>query len=137
MENFETIKDDFAFLDQWEERYKYIIDLGRRLAPLQESEKTDINKVRGCASQVWLVFDPANKSDTLCFRGDSDAFIVKGLVGLIISLLSGQTLQTIIDMDTQKALGALGLNEHLTPQRSNGLAAMVNRIKDEARQRLS
>ncbi len=135
MESFETIADDFAFLDEWEDRYKYIIDLGRHLTPLSDEERDDDNKVRGCASQVWLVFDPP-KNGRLYFRGDSDAHIVKGLVAIMSALFSGKTFQEIIDLDPQAKLAEIDLTAHLTPQRANGLSSMVERIKREAETQL-
>jgi cysteine desulfuration protein SufE len=135
MESFETIAEDFAFLDEWEERYKYIIDLGRHLSPLSDGEHEDANKVRGCASQVWLVFDPP-KNGRLYFRGDSDAHIVKGLVAMMTALFSGKTFQEIIDLDPLAKLAEIDLTDHLTPQRANGLSSMIQRIKCEAKAQL-
>ncbi len=135
MESFETIAGDFAFLDEWEERYKYIIDLGRHLAPLSDEERNETNKVQGCASQVWLVFDPP-RNGRLYFRGDSDAHIVKGLVAMMTALFSGKTFQDIIDLDPQEKFAEIDLTAHLTPQRANGLSSMVARIKREAKARL-
>ena len=131
MEDFETIRDNLSFLDQWEERYKYIIDLGRHLAPLSEAERSDANKVKGCASQVWLVFDPV-RDGKVFFRGDSDAHIGKGLVALVIALFSGKPPEDIMALDEKKAFAALDLEGHLTAQRANGLASMVGRIKQQA-----
>ncbi|HRJ69736.1 MAG TPA: SufE family protein [Beijerinckiaceae bacterium] len=134
--DIEAIRSDIAFLDDWEERYRYIIDLGRSLDPLTAEEHCEATKVRGCASQVWLVGETLT-DDTgarrLMFRGDSDAHIVKGLVALVIALFSGRTAQAILDTDAPGFFAAIGLKEHLTPQRSNGLAAMVERIRAEAR----
>ena len=131
MIEFETIVDDFSFIDEWEERYKYIIDLGHQLAPLTEEEHAEENKVRGCASQVWLVFD-AQEDDRLVFRGDSDAHIVKGLVALMVSLFSGKTKAEILAIDAKAALAQLDLDDHITPQRSNGVAYMIEKIRKTA-----
>ena len=135
-----AIKDDLAFLDDWDERYRYIIDLGRTLAPLSEAEHSETFKVRGCASQVWLVSaTEAGDSATprLTFRGDSDAHIVKGLVALAIALFSGKPADQILKTDAGAFFAEIGLKDHLTPQRSNGLASMVERIKTDARQALA
>lgn len=138
--DLDAIRSDLAFLDDWEERYRYIIDLGRTLAPLSEAERCDANKVRGCASQVWLVCETARGDDSrlrLTFRGDSDAHIVKGLVTLALALFSERTPQAILETDALAFFRDIGLKEHLTPQRSNGLASMVERIKAEARAALA
>jgi cysteine desulfuration protein SufE len=133
-----TIKDDLAFLDDWEERYRYIIDLGRTLAPLSEAEHADANKVRGCASQVWLVstIETGTDGPRLSFRGDSDAHIVRGLVALTLALFSGKRAVDILAIDAPALFAEIGLKDHLTPQRSNGLASMVERIRADARQAL-
>lgn len=128
---FRMIADDLAFLDDWEERYRYIIDLGRALPPLSTAEYNEANKVRGCASQVWLVREQG-AGGTLTFRGDSDALIVKGLIALVLALYSGRTPAQILATDAAGLLGEIGLKEHLTAQRSNGLFSMVGRIRDEA-----
>lgn len=129
----ETIKEDFAFLDDWEDRYRYVIELGRELEPLDESDYCDANKVRGCVSQVWLKTARQGDGDpVLVFRGDSDAHIVRGLVAILLSLYSGRKASDILKTDAEGTLGQLGLDEHLTPQRSNGLRAMVKRIQNEA-----
>lgn len=127
MSRFDDILADFAFLDDWDERYKYLIDLGRALPPYPEDRRDDAHKVRGCASQVWL--DPKRVGGKLDFAGDSDAHIVKGLVALLIALYSGRTPKEILDIDAAQALAPLDLAAHLTPQRSNGLASMVARIR--------
>lgn len=127
MSRFDDILADFAFLDDWDERYKYLIDLGRALPPYPEDRRDDAHKVRGCASQVWL--DPRRVGGKLDFAGDSDAHIVKGLVALLIALYSGRTPKEILDIDAAQALAPLDLAAHLTPQRSNGLASMVARIR--------
>ncbi len=137
--DIETIRSDLDFLDDWEERYRYIIDLGRKLEPLSEAEHDDAFKVRGCASQVWLVSERAEGPGglpLLRFRGDSDAHIVRGLVALTIALFSGKTAEDILRTDAPGFFQSIGLKEHLTPQRSNGLASMVERIRSDARQAL-
>ena len=128
--DFQTIADDLAFLDEWDERYAYLIDLGRRLEPLPAEAHTDENKVRGCASQVWLLVDerPDGRLDV---RGDSDAAIVKGLVALMVSLFSGRTRAEIAALDPDARLAEIDLQDHITPQRSNGLASMIRRLKAE------
>ena len=127
MTAFEQIREDFEFLDEWDDRYKYLIDLGRNLAPYPEEFRDDRHKVRGCASQVWLHAAPRDGAITLC--GDSDAHIVKGLVALLIALYSGKTPREMREIDPQAALAPFDLKDHLTPQRSNGLHSMVNRIR--------
>ncbi len=128
MASFETIADDFAFLDDWDERYKYLIDLGRQLPELADHERSEETKVRGCASQVWLVFDEITQNN-ISFRGDSDAHIVKGLVALMIALFSGKSAREVIALDAEEALAKIDLKDHITPQRSNGVAAMMTKIK--------
>jgi cysteine desulfuration protein SufE len=131
---FEAIADDFAFLDDWEDRYRYVIELGRELEPLPEDARTDANKVRGCASQVWLLTQVARRDGApiLTFQGDSDAHIVKGLIAILMRLFSGRTAAEILSLDAPAVLERLGLNQQLTPQRSNGLASMVARIRRDA-----
>ncbi|MGI9438445.1 MAG: SufE family protein [Parvibaculales bacterium] len=128
--SLETLMDDFALFDDWEERYRYIIELGNGLAPLSDAEHSDANKVPGCASQVWLV----NKrdEDRLSFRGDSDAHIVRGLVAILLDLYKDKSVSEIVEYDAEGAFQKLGLGEHLTPQRSNGFYAMVQRIRNDA-----
>ncbi len=134
--DIDEIIGNFELLDEWDDRYRYLIELGRTLEPLPKEAYTDENKVRGCASQVWLDTQtgsgPAGEK-VIIYRGDSDAHIVKGLVALALALFSGHTPQTIVDTDPQPVFARLGLSQHLTPQRSNGLRAMVDRIKNEAR----
>lgn len=125
---------EFEVLGDWEERYRYVIDLGRELAPLSETERTEINKVRGCASQVWLVVEP-QADGTLRFRGDSDAHIVRGLIAIVLRLFSGRRAAEILAFDAPAAFEALGLKGALSQQRSNGLAAMVARIRRDAEAR--
>ena len=132
------IQSDFALLDEWEDRYRYVIELGRSLPPLDESLRTDANKVRGCASQVWLASEvvppPGGEgAPRLRFRGDSDAHIVRGLIASLFALYQDKTPDEILATDARSVLADLGLHEHLTPQRSNGFAAMVERIRSDAR----
>ena len=136
---FEEISENLSFLDDWEDRYRYLIELGQTLSPLTENERSSENKVHGCVSQVWLSVGEVRSGDgiTLEFRGDSDAMIVKGLVAILISLFSGSTPNQICEMDAIAILDELGLREHLTSQRSNGLVAMVERIHAEAKSRLA
>ena len=127
MTRFDDIVADFAFLDDWDDRYKYLIDLGRSLPSYPEEKRNDAHKVKGCASQVWL--NTRREGDRLIFEGDSDAHIVKGLVALMIALFSGRTPAEILSVNTAAALSPLDLAAHLTPQRSNGVASMIARIK--------
>ncbi|NJO23150.1 MAG: SufE family protein [Sphingomonadales bacterium] len=134
------IQSDFALLDEWEDRYRYVIELGRTLEPLSQAEHSDANKVRGCASQVWLTtdVDTDDRGDKrLTFRGDSDAHIVRGLIAILFAIYSGRTAKGILATDVQGILGGLGLREHLTPQRSNGLNSMVERIRGDAARALT
>ncbi len=135
--SIEDIRSDFALLDDWEDRYRYLIELGRTLAPLPEALRTDANKVRGCASQVWLARsvrrDGADGLPVLDFQGDSDAHIVRGLIAVLFALFSGKAAEDILRTDAQAVFSDLGLKEHLTPQRSNGFFSMVERIRSHAR----
>ena len=130
------IIENFEFLDDWEDRYRYLIELGRTLEPLPEAAHNEMNRVRGCASQVWLethVKHDAQGRPTLFFLGDSDAHIVRGLVVLALSIFSGKPAETIATTDALAIFDRLGLGAHLTPQRSNGLRSMVERIRSDAR----
>jgi cysteine desulfuration protein SufE len=129
------IIENFSFLDDWDDRYRYLIELGKMLDPLPDSARTEENKVRGCASQVWLTSSvrQADGEPVVDFRGDSDAHIVRGLVALTLALFSGKPARTILETDHAKVFAELGLSEHLTPQRSNGVRSMVERIKAHAR----
>ncbi len=131
----EQITDDFAVIDEWDERYRYIIDLGRKMTPLPAGRRTDDVKVRGCASQVWLISHRETTDGTtrLTFEGDSDAMIVRGLIAILLALYSGKSPAQILGIDAKKTLSALGLDTHLSQQRSNGLFAMVERIRADAR----
>jgi cysteine desulfuration protein SufE len=131
----DEIIDSFEFLDDWDDRYRYLIELGRSLDPLPESAHTDANKVRGCASQVWLdtrIDKGADGGPVMHFLGDSDAHIVRGLVALTLAYFSGHTAKEILDADALALFRRLGFEQHLTPQRSNGLRSMVERIKRDA-----
>lgn len=129
----DTIRDDFAFLDDWEERYRYVIELGGELAPYPEEVRDDTHKVPGCVSQVWLhTARGAGEDPVLTFLGDSDAHIVRGLVAIMLALYSGRQASQILAIDADETLRTLGLDEHLTPQRANGLRSMVRRIRQEA-----
>ncbi|WP_409432563.1 SufE family protein [Litorimonas sp. RW-G-Af-16] len=130
-EDIQDMIDDFAFLTDWEERYMHVIDMGKSLPPLDTSEKTDAHKVKGCVSQVWLV--SRVEDGKLHFRGDSDAHIVKGLVAVVLQIFSGRRPAEILALDASAILGELDLAEHLSPQRSNGLKAMIERILSQAR----
>ncbi|HZZ32120.1 MAG TPA: SufE family protein [Phenylobacterium sp.] len=122
---------EFEVLGDWEERYRYVIDLGKDLKPLTDTERSDVNKVRGCASQVWLVTEP-QADGTLKFRGDSDAHIVRGLIAIVLRLYSGRKPAEILAFDAPAAFDTLGLKGALSQQRSNGLASMVARIRSDA-----
>ncbi len=128
MIKFEAIVEDFVFLEDWEDRYKYIIELGKSLLTLSQEEHCEDTRIRGCASQVWLIFDEAS-ADRISFRGNSDAHIVRGLVALMISLFSGKSAAEIQNLNAEAALGLLDLKDHISPQRSNGVIAMINKIK--------
>ena len=123
---FEQIVDDFDFLDDWEDKYRYVIEEGKKMPALDESFKVDSNKVTGCASQVWLKF---SVSDTLYFDGDSDAIIVKGLIAVLRKLYNGTPINQIKSISASENLKRLGLDDHLSTQRSNGVKAMVERIQ--------
>ncbi|HEY8571665.1 SufE family protein [Phenylobacterium sp.] len=130
-QKLEDLAAEFELLGDWEERYRYVIDLGKDLAPLTAAERSDANKVRGCASQVWLVTEPQGDG-SLSFRGDSDAHIVRGLIAILLRLYSGEQPQTILAFDAKAAFATLGLAGALSSQRSNGLASMVARIRRDA-----
>jgi cysteine desulfuration protein SufE len=124
---FEEIADTFAFLDDWEDRYRHLIDLGKAMAPLESALKVPATKVDGCASQVWLHADITNGD--FSFRGESDAMIVQGLIAVLAALYNGLPVADVAAVDARAELARLGLNEHLSSQRSNGLRAMVERIR--------
>jgi cysteine desulfuration protein SufE len=127
---FEEIAETFAFLDDWEDRYRHVIELGRAMPPLDDSFKVPALKVQGCASQVWL--RPLLDGGRFDFQGDSDAMIVRGLIAILHALYAGLTPAEVVNVDAVAELGRLGLNDHLSSQRSNGLRAMVARIREEA-----
>ena len=136
----DEIIENFALLDDWDERYRYVIELGRGLAALPESERNEANKVQGCASQVWLTSrarpDGAG-GPVLYFVGDSDAHIVRGLIAILFALYSDKPARQILETDAITVFDRLGLREHLTPQRSNGFRSMVERIRADARAALA
>jgi cysteine desulfuration protein SufE len=133
--DLQEIVGNFDVLDEWDDRYRYLIELGRELEPLPEDAHTDVNKVRGCASQVWLETTVGDNGSgrILTLRGDSDAHIVRGLIALIFALYSGKAPAEILETEAQPLFERLDLAAHLTPQRSNGVRAMVERIKADAR----
>ncbi|QIB36309.1 SufE family protein [Ancylobacter pratisalsi] len=135
----DSIIEDFEFLDNWDDRYRYLIELGRKLPPFPEDERTEDTKVQGCASQVWLISHPTKAVDGthLDFVGDSDAHIVRGLVAILLALYSGRPVAEIAATDPTPVFERIGLKDHLTPQRSNGLRSMVERIRSDARAILS
>src|SRR6202166_3182309 len=136
----DDIIENFSFLDDWDDRYRYVIELGRALTPLPQAERTDANKVQGCASQVWLrthVQPDAPGGPALTFVGDSDAHIVRGLIAILFAIYSGKAARDIVSTDAVAVFERLGLREHLTPQRSNGFRSMVERIKADARAALA
>ncbi len=138
--DIETIRDDFAFLDDWEDRYRYVIELGHALEPLSEAAHNSANKVQGCVSQVWLEREARNGAGgrtVLHFRGDSDSHLVRGLIAIAIALFSDQAPEEILATDALAVFRSLGLERHLTPQRSNGVRAMIERIRADAAAALS
>jgi cysteine desulfuration protein SufE len=135
MTPIDEIVDNFSLLDEWDDRYRYVIELGRTLEPLPEAEHNETNKVRGCASQVWLVTHVTpddGAGPVLTFEGDSDALIVRGLVAILLAVYSGKNARDILATDALALFDSLGLRENLTPQRSNGLRAMVDRVRADA-----
>ena len=140
MTTIDEIVDNFTLLDQWDDRYRYVIELGRTLPPLPEAAHSEANKVRGCVSQVWLVthVKPDGAAGPfLTFDGDSDAHIVRGLIAILLALYSGKSAREILGTDALALFDRIGLRENLTPQRSNGLRAMVERIQVEAKTALA
>lgn len=133
----ETIRNDFEFLDEWEDRYRYVIELGEQLPAFCDDDRTAANKVAGCVSQVWLTTTAGPGADpVMTFHGDSDAHIVRGLVAIMLALFSGQKASTIVATDAEAVLKVLGLDEHLSTQRANGLRSMVKRIRQDAQSSL-
>jgi cysteine desulfuration protein SufE len=140
MTAIEEIVENFGLLDEWDDRYRYVIELGHTLTPLPDEAHVDANKVQGCASQVWLLTDvkPNGASGpTLTFQGDSDAHIVRGLIAILFALYSGKNARDILAIDSLALFDRIGLRENLTPQRSNGLRSMVERIRAEAKAALA
>ena len=140
MASIEEIVENFALLDEWDDRYRYVIELGRTLPPFPESMRTEQNKIQGCASQVWLattVGPDGQGGPVLTFLGDSDAHIVRGLIAILLALYSGKRAREILSIDAIDLFNRLGLREHLTPQRSNGFRSMVERIRSDARAALA
>jgi cysteine desulfuration protein SufE len=136
----DEIIDNFSLLDEWDDRYRYLIELGRTLDPLPDAARNDANKVQGCASQVWLstaIKPNGAGGPVLDFIGDSDAHIVRGLIAVLFALYSGKHAQDILKTDAIALFEKLGLREHLTPQRSNGFRSMVNRIQRDAQAALA
>jgi len=129
--NIEEIKETFELMDEWEDRYRFIIDLGRNLPDFDEKDQTEENRVHGCTSKVWLIYE--KRGDKITFKGDSDAHIVRGLVYIIMTIFSRKTPQQIVDTDATAILTELGLSQHLSPMRTNGLFSMVERIKEIGR----
>jgi cysteine desulfuration protein SufE len=140
MTTIDDIRENFELLEDWDDRYRYVIELGRTLEPMAEAEHSAANKVQGCASQVWLSkkVERGNTGEALLkYLGDSDAHIVRGLIAILLTLYSGHTPQQILATDAIAVFNEFGFREHLTPQRSNGLRAMVERIRADARESLA
>lgn len=133
-EAFEELAETFEFLDDWEDRYRHVIDMGKAMPPLEDALRVPQTKVEGCASQVWLVpeVEGNGRDAVVSFRGDSDAMIVRGLIAILITLYSGLTAREVLAVDAKAEMARLGLNDHLSAQRSNGLKAMVQRVRDLA-----
>jgi cysteine desulfuration protein SufE len=135
LSSIDVIREDFASLDDWEDRYRYVIELGHALEPLSAEAHNETNKVRGCVSQVWLECEPRTSAQgerSLHYRGDSDSHLVRGLIAIAIALFSDRTPEQILGEDTVAVFRELGLEQHLTPQRSNGVRAMIDRIRTDA-----
>ncbi|HEY7664906.1 MAG TPA: SufE family protein [Xanthobacteraceae bacterium] len=140
MTTLDDIIENFSLLDDWDDRYRYVIELGRDLPPLPASDRIETNKVQGCASQVWLatsIRPDGSRGPLLTFAGDSDAHIVRGLIAILFAMFSGQHARDILSADAIALFDRLGLREHLTPQRSNGFRSMVERIRADARAALA
>lgn len=134
MPNIAEIEENFSLLEDWDDRYRYVIELGRQLPAMAEADRSDANKVQGCTSQVWLAAttEGSGAAAVLSFCGDSDAHIVRGLVAILLAMVSGRTATAILAADPVALFERLGLREHLTPQRSNGFRSMVDRIRRDA-----
>jgi cysteine desulfuration protein SufE len=139
MTTIDDIRDNFELLEDWDDRYRYVIELGRTLEPMPEAEHSAKNKVQGCVSQVWLqkLVNRDGGAPVLTYRGDSDAHIVRGLVAIVLALYSGRTPQEVLATDAISVFDEFGFRDHLTPQRSNGLRSMVERIKTDAKEALA
>ena len=139
MTTIEEIRDNFELLEEWDDRYRYVIELGRTLEPMSEAEHSSENKVQGCVSQVWLSKQLERNVDgaVLKYLGDSDAHIVRGLIAILLTLYSGRSPRDILATDAIAVFDEFGFRDHLTPQRSNGLRAMVERIRSDARSALA
>jgi len=139
MTTIEEIRDNFELLEEWDDRYRYVIELGRTLEPMSEAEHSSENKVQGCVSQVWLSKQLERNAGgaVLKYLGDSDAHIVRGLIAILLTLYSGRSPQAILATDAIAIFDEFGFRDHLTPQRSNGLRAMVERIRSDARSALA
>jgi cysteine desulfuration protein SufE len=134
----DEIRDNFEILEEWDDRYRYVIELGRTLEPMPEAEHSANNKVQGCVSQVWLLTRRNGADDPIIeFKGDSDAHIVRGLVAIMLALFSGKRASEILRTDAESTMREFGLDEHLTPQRANGLRSMIKRIRREAEMALA
>ena len=133
----DEIVENFQYLDDWEDRYKYLIELGNALDPISDSDHNDNTKVNGCVSQVWITSENDGGDDPVMhFRGDSDAHIVSGLIAVTLAIFSGRKASEVVETDEIEYFNKIGLQEHITPQRSNGLRAMVQRIKESAAREL-
>ncbi len=140
MAAIDDIIADFDVIDDWEERYRYLIELGKALEPLAEGDRADANKVSGCASQVWLAkrVEPNGAAGPrLFYTGDSDAHIVKGLVAVMLAIFSGRPAKEILDLDPEPIFTEISLRDHITPQRANGVNSMIERIRADARAALA
>jgi len=139
MTDIDEIRDNFALLEEWDDRYRYVIELGRTLEPMPEAEHSAANKVQGCVSQVWLskTLERGGREPILKYLGDSDAHIVRGLIAILLTLYNGRTPNEILSTDATEVFDEFGFRDHLTPQRSNGLRAMVERIRSDARAALA
>jgi cysteine desulfuration protein SufE len=136
--SIDALIEDFEFLDDWDDRYRYVIELGKTLEPLPDALRTDATKVKGCVSQVWLYSMKSKGTPlTLSFLGDSDALIVRGLIAILFKIYSGKSPEEILAADAKEAFRKLGLDEHLSPQRSNGFYSMVERIRRDAENSLA
>jgi cysteine desulfuration protein SufE len=138
--SIDEIVENFSLLDDWDDRYRYVIELGRGLSPLNETDRSNANKVQGCASQVWLATEVrpnGSAGPVLKFEGDSDALIVRGLIAILFAIYSGKPAREILGTDAVDLFNRMGLREHLTPQRSNGFRSMVERMRSDARAALA